>query len=66
MHPERRAFLHYLWPQLAQGRGTPGAAQPTAGELRWSVHGELRTIDTFAAPHPCDFPGGLPVPPGDV
>lgn len=28
----------------------------------WSVRGETRTRQTFAQPHPDDFPGGLPTP----
>jgi len=66
---ERRAVLHYLWPQLAHGRSLPAAAEPTADELRWSVRGELRTRETFGLPHPADYRGGpvpwLPVPPLD-
>jgi hypothetical protein len=35
----------------------------TPEELTWSVRGEPRTRETFSAPHPLDFPGGLPIPP---
>lgn len=35
----------------------------TPEELTWSVRGEARTRATFSAPHPLDFPGGLPIPP---
>jgi hypothetical protein len=33
---------------------TPGAA--------WELRGEQRTRETFAQPHPADFPGGLDLP----
>lgn len=41
----------------------PRERELTPEELTWNVRGEPRTRATFAAPHPADFPGGLPVPP---
>lgn len=37
-------------------------AHPAAGDPMWEVRGEPRTRATFSAPHPADFPGGLPLP----
>lgn len=55
------AVLHYLWPQLAR-RPQP-APQASQHDPRWELRGQPRTRETFAHPHPGDFPGGLPIPP---
>jgi hypothetical protein len=55
-----RAFLHYLYPQLAPR--TARNTDPAALITRWTVRGQPRTRARFADPHPDDFPGGLPLP----
>jgi hypothetical protein len=37
-------------------------AQQEQADPMWELRGEPRTRATFAAPHPDDFPGGLPIP----
>lgn len=41
----------------------PRERELTPEERTWNVRGEPRTRRTFSAPHPLDFPGGLPIPP---
>lgn len=59
------ALRRYMWPGLPWNRGQrdPATPPPTPEQQRWTVRDEPRTRAEFAAPHPGDFPGGLPTPP---
>ena len=61
--PRSPWLLRYMFPQLPLPLPARAPARKlTEEEERWSLRGETRTRKTFAAPHPGDFKGGLPLP----
>lgn len=62
----RQMFPSLPWSSLEDAPGSRlsnGPGVPDFERTRWELRGEPRTRATFAAPHPADFPGGLPDPP---
>jgi hypothetical protein len=61
--PRSPWLLRYMFPQLGllPPRRQAGP-RVTQQQIMWSVRGEPRTRQTFADPHPLDYPGGLPQP----